>query len=106
MSCAPSGRRHGKPNKPNDLCPCRFDFSILIGGAKLAALLHCIGDRFPQHRLIAVGHRLVHGAHSIRDRYSASMMQNQVTGKAPVAVPVPTEATGLTEVERLHTRMI
>ncbi|MGA2793707.1 MAG: acetate kinase, partial [Roseiarcus sp.] len=27
----------------------------------LAALLHWIGDRFPQHRLIAAGHRVVHG---------------------------------------------
>jgi len=27
----------------------------------LAALLHWIGDCFPQHRLIAAGHRVVHG---------------------------------------------
>ena len=27
----------------------------------IAALLHWIGDRFPQHRLIAAGHRVVHG---------------------------------------------
>jgi acetate kinase len=27
----------------------------------LAALLHWIGDRFPQHHLIAAGHRVVHG---------------------------------------------
>ena len=32
---------------------------------------------------------------------AASMMQNQVTGKAPIAVPVPTDTTGLTEVEAL-----
>ena len=29
------------------------------------------------------------------------MMQNQVTAKAPVAVPVSTDTTGLTEVEAL-----
>ena len=29
------------------------------------------------------------------------MMQNQVTGKAPIAVPVSTDTTGLTEVEAL-----
>jgi hypothetical protein len=29
------------------------------------------------------------------------MMQNQVTTKAPLAVPAPTHTTGLTEVEAL-----
>jgi hypothetical protein len=29
----------------------------------------------------------------------ANMMQNQVTTKAPVAVPEPTDTTGLTEAE-------
>lgn len=29
------------------------------------------------------------------------MMQDQVTGKAPVAVPVRTDTTGLTQVEAL-----
>ena len=30
---------------------------------------------------------------------AASMMQNQVMTKTPVAVPAPTDTTGLTEVE-------
>jgi hypothetical protein len=55
-----------------------------------------------RHTWRLIGERAaIDGQTAPRAGGEASTMQNQVTGKAPVAVPVPTETTGLTEVEAL-----